>query len=419
MAPKPHELTPDAQAILLLCATLGSKGESPLKTPEYHKLAKWLHEHQARPGDMLAPQHREDFLAKAPLDESRLRRLLERGALLALKVEEWAQRNIWVLTRGDAAYPRRYKQRLQHAAPPVLFGVGNAELLERGGLAIVGSRDVDFAGLSFTRQLAERCTMLDIAVISGGARGVDEEAMTAAVNAGGTIVGVLANDLQRGAVSKKYRQALLEGRAVLVSPYDPAAGFHAGNAMGRNKLVYTLSDATAIVSSDFDKGGTWAGAKENLAANWVPLLVRDEPNVPEGNRALLAKGARALKLPDLAGDTLNSLLAVEAAPPPSAPAEAPRMGGQAVESAGELDLFPIVWPHLATQLTTARSEQMLAGVCHVTAPQMRQWLLRAVEQRLVEKVTEKKKVSYRLLAPTTTSPLANPGQVHQMSLFGT
>ena len=42
---------------------------------------------------------------------------------------------------------------------------------------------------------------------------------------------VLADSLARAAVAGKYRSALRDGRLVLISPYDPDAGFNVGNAM--------------------------------------------------------------------------------------------------------------------------------------------------------------------------------------------
>lgn len=61
--------------------------------------------------------------------------------------------------------------------------------------------------------------------------------------------------------------------------------------MGRNRLIYTLSDYAIVVASDAGKGGTWAGATEVLKAGWVPLFVLHHPAMPEGNRQLIEKGA--------------------------------------------------------------------------------------------------------------------------------
>jgi hypothetical protein len=60
-----------------------------------------------------------------------------------MPVERWSARAIWVMSRADANYPRRFKTRLKEDAPPLLYGCGDAELLEMGGLAVVGSRHVD------------------------------------------------------------------------------------------------------------------------------------------------------------------------------------------------------------------------------------------------------------------------------------
>ena len=72
------------------------------------------------------------------------------------------------------------------------------------------------------------------------------------------------------------------------------APFSAGAAMGRNKLIYALSDVAVVVSSAEGSGGTWAGALEALKGGWVPVVARSGPGVPPGNAALVARGARAL-----------------------------------------------------------------------------------------------------------------------------
>ena len=67
--------------------------------------------------------------------------------------------------------------------------------------------------------------------------------------------------------------------------------------MGRNKLIYTLADYALVISSDFNKGGTWAGSTENLKNGWVPLFVMDSMHMPEGNKMLLEKGAISMPNP--------------------------------------------------------------------------------------------------------------------------
>jgi DNA processing protein len=88
------------------------------------------------------------------------------------------------------------------------------------------------------------------------------------------------------------RDGLAASRALLLSPYDPGAGFLVGHAMARNKLIYGLSQAGLVVSTDFEKGGTWSGAVEQLDRyRFVPLYVRRDGR-SRGAEALLARGAK-------------------------------------------------------------------------------------------------------------------------------
>ncbi len=61
-------------------------------------------------------------------------------------------------------------------------------------------------------------------------------------------------------------------------------GFSVGAAMGRNKIIYGASDYSVVVSSDYQKGGTWAGAVETLTAGWCPVFVRSGTSVGPGNK---------------------------------------------------------------------------------------------------------------------------------------
>src|SRR5258708_24895620 len=102
-------------------------------------------------------------------------------------------------------------------------------------------------------------------IVSGGAKGIDQAAMRGGLEGGGEVGGVLADSLETTAMNREHRNLLIDGRLVLVSPYDPNAGFNVGNAMQRNKLIYALADAALVVSSDLERGGTWTGAVEQLA----------------------------------------------------------------------------------------------------------------------------------------------------------
>ena len=286
-------LTRDTQAIILLCGVLGKESAvKPLSLTEYSKLVQWLINVQLRPGDLLVPENIGEASIGSGLDNERLKSLLVRGVQLGFAIEEWNRNGIWIISRSDEEYPVRYKKHLKDKAPPLLFGVGNRALLQGGGLGIVGSRNVDGEGEAFTRNVAELCALNQIPVVSGGARGVDQISMKATLEAGGFAIGVLAENLLKKSLERDARHAIADERLLLLSPYHPNARFTVGTAMGRNKLIYAMADYGLVVSSEYKKGGTWAGAEEELRRdNAIPVFVRVGANVPSGNTKLLDLGA--------------------------------------------------------------------------------------------------------------------------------
>jgi predicted Rossmann fold nucleotide-binding protein DprA/Smf involved in DNA uptake len=146
----------------------------------------------------------------------------------------------------------------------------------------------------FAQRLARSCAEAGFIVISGGARGVDSAAQDEAIEAGGRVVAVLAESLERAIQKRAILAAVRAGTLTLLTPFHPATPFSVGVAMARNRLVYCLSDAAVVVSSSESEGGTWAGAVENLERGWVALYVRSSPGSPSGNRALVSKGGRPL-----------------------------------------------------------------------------------------------------------------------------
>ena len=269
------DLSPNAQAILLLTAPLltgGRKGtakspitgrkarsEKPLTGGEYRDFARQLRESRQEPADLLEHGALKTFeQSRTTLDLARLQRLLNRGFLLAQAMERWRARAIWVVTRADADYPRRLKTRLRGNSPPVLYGCGDPAFLDGGGLAVVGSRKVSEELIGYTEGIGHLAATAGIAIVSGGARGIDQAAMRGTLEAGGRSIGVLANGLERAALNRDNRAALMDGRLALVCPYDPSVRFLVGYTMQRNKLIYALSDAALVVNSDHGHGGTWA-----------------------------------------------------------------------------------------------------------------------------------------------------------------
>jgi DNA processing protein len=264
-----NQVSANTQAILLLTAPLitgrGEHSKELLTVSEYAKLARFLHHKECQPADLVVAGGSELVLELGKIVNSdRLKRLVARGFLLSQAIERWQARSIWVVSKSDEAYPARLKERLKDLAPPVLYGCGDSAILNTGGLAVVGSRNADATILESATRIGELAAQAQRTIVSGGARGVDQAAMSGGLEAGGKAVGVLADSLERAALNRDHRNYLRDGQLVLLSPYDPQAGFNIGNAMQRNKLIYALADAALVVQSDYGKGGTWAGAIEQL-----------------------------------------------------------------------------------------------------------------------------------------------------------
>ena len=68
-------------------------------------------------------------------------------------------------------------------------------------------------------------------------------------------------------------KALLNGQMLLFSDTKPEIGFTVAKAMNRNKLIYAASFGTFVIASDYNKGGTWAGATEALRNSLCKVFV--------------------------------------------------------------------------------------------------------------------------------------------------
>lgn len=290
------QISANCQAILLLTAPLmvgkvRTRAEL-LKQSEYSNLTSFLRQEGFQPSDLLRTQSAVLRQAENLFVPGRLTSLLSRGFQLAQALDYWSARSIWVVSRADAGYPKRIKSRLKHEAPPIMYGCGDLDLVDNGGLAVVGSRDADDEMLSYAQRAGERAASAGRGLISGGAKGVDCSAMDGAEALGGIVCNVMAEGLAQAAISRRFRDGLQERRTLLISPYDPSAGFNVGHAIARNKFIFALADVGLVVNSDLERGGTWAGAIEQLRKlHFVPLYIRSSGKRSAGLDALRREGA--------------------------------------------------------------------------------------------------------------------------------
>jgi predicted Rossmann fold nucleotide-binding protein DprA/Smf involved in DNA uptake len=360
-----------------------------LSPGEWGRFAQWLTDEGITP-DRLIEGDPSVLLAQwtdRSVTLDRIQYLLRRSAALGVALEKWERAGLWVLTRGDADYPSSLKRLLGREAPPVLIGSGNRSLLNRGGVAIVGSRDATDDDLLFAVELGRQAAQQNTTVISGGAAGVDEHAMLGALQANGCAVGVLADRLLRSATSSKYRDFLISGALALVSSFNPEAGFDVGNAMARNKYVYCLADAAIVVATGRGKGGTWSGAIENLERRWVPLWVKFDEDPNSGASELVQRGAHwlpngAVQFADLSSE------------PADAPVASERAGGPHEQMLASQEFYQLFLRHAEhmTRLHPATLKE-LSSHLGMQEGQLKAWLAQAVEDGSLQKLS--KPVRYR------------------------
>jgi len=286
------------QATLLLCCYFNNNEVGkykPLTPTEYGPFSRWLYDNQFNPADLLRRKNEVLDLWQDPkgkISSERIEALISRGASMGFALEKWSKAGVWVISRVDTDYPKSLKNKLKDLSPPILFGAGNKALLNNSVIGFVGSRTIDAEDEMFTESKSQLAVKQGYTVVSGGAKGVDQISMLSALNAGGCCIGVLADSLFRSSVSKVYKEFLANKKLVLISPFYPEAGFNVGNAMARNKYIYSLAKAVIVVKSDHDKGGTWNGAQENLKNGWSVELVRNITY--PGNQELIKLGAYAI-----------------------------------------------------------------------------------------------------------------------------
>lgn len=282
----------DSNAILTLCSHVCvGEGVRPLEPKEYSELAKKLGNIGKSPKDLFdfTAQDFEQFLELSSDAIVRVKRLLDRNASLRFDLGQYSIMGIETVTRADTEYPQKLKKKLGNACPPIFYYAGDLSLLDRKYIGYVGARTVTVKDIDFTKNAVRKTTSLGYGVVSGGAKGIDTVSGTEALLNGSFAVEYLSDSLMKKLKSSDTVRNIQNGNLLLLSVSKPDAGFNVGFAMMRNRYIYAQSEATVIVRSDLNKGGTWTGAAENLKNNWCSTLCW-EYDYP-GNKALIEKGA--------------------------------------------------------------------------------------------------------------------------------
>jgi DNA processing protein len=184
----------------------------------------------------------------------------------------------------------------QNGHPPmVLWALGPARLdeLTQRSAAIVGTRACTAYGEHVAADLAAGLVERDVAVISGGAYGIDGAAHRAALATDGVTVAVLA-----GGIDIPYpagHSALLHrisGSGLLVTEYPPGTRPARYRFLTRNRLVAAFAGATVVVEAGLRSGAANTAAWANMmgrAVCAVPGPVTSAASA--GSHQLLKRGA--------------------------------------------------------------------------------------------------------------------------------
>jgi predicted Rossmann fold nucleotide-binding protein DprA/Smf involved in DNA uptake len=290
-------VTAAERGFLLLCADLGD-GRKPLTPAQLRTLRARVLARTGETEDPNRPMTAADLRALG-YDEAfsaRVSELLGRERELISYLSVAAELGIRPLTRISESYPARLRC-LGDAAPAVLFCRGNAVLLNRPGVSLVGSRELSPEGARFARRVGELAAAEGLVLISGNARGADQAAQEACLSAGGSVAAVLPDGLQDHTPENDRIVYLCEWGWHL-----PMAGYR---ALERNRLIHALGEKTLVAQSHLS-GGTWSGSEENLRRGWSPLFVHDDGS--EGCGALISLGGVPVK-----PESLHSLRGLEPA----------------------------------------------------------------------------------------------------------
>jgi len=182
-------------------------------------------------------------------------------------------------------YPQTLKANLKTKfSPPVIYTKGNTQIFEENSIAIVGSRDASEVSLKFTDNIARLASKDFKVVVSGFAKGVDQQALESAIKYVGRSIIVLPQGILTftSGMNKYYKQ-IVEGNVVVVSTFHPKSVWSAGLAMARNPIIYGLAKDIYVAQSS-NKGGTWEGVRKGLKMGSV-IYVR-QPNTGENNSNL-------------------------------------------------------------------------------------------------------------------------------------
>lgn len=281
-------MTGRERGFLLLASHLGDSSRKPLTGPQLRSLAQRVREmdvddpdRDLTEGDLMALGYGR-AMAKRMMEllseEERLDHYLSRGK----------RAGCVCVTRVSREYPVLLRQRLGLDAPAVLWCSGDLNLLNTPGVALVGSRDLLDENRRFAAEVGKQAVKQGLSLISGNARGADRTAQEAALEAGGNVISIVADEL----TGHTIRDGVL-----WVSEDGFAEPFSAQRALRRNRIIHALGWRTFVAQTRANMGGTWDGTVKNLRFGWSEVYCCNDGS--QGCALLCSMGAFPVQAEDL------------------------------------------------------------------------------------------------------------------------
>ncbi|MDE6504608.1 MAG: DNA-processing protein DprA [Clostridia bacterium] len=283
----------NSDAIKIFCSRLcAGENTAPLETREWGDLCSLMIDKGLQPFELLDFSERNfnNVLGLSENYAQRLIKLADRRGKLFAEIEKLENNGVTVLTRADKEFPENLKKNLGNMCPPVLYCMGDISLLSGKYAGFTGSRRAEEKDEAFTRLMVRKTAANGYGVVSGGARGVDAFAEDEGVKIGCGVLEFPSEGILRRLRSEKVFCAVQDGALLLLSAALPYAPFNSAYAIMRNRYIYAQSSGTVVVRSDLGKGGTWAGATDNLKHGFCAEFCRSVAEYA-GNAALIKRGA--------------------------------------------------------------------------------------------------------------------------------
>lgn len=177
------------------------------------------------------------------------------------------------LIQGVRSIPEEQQERMGFRSGglgAMIWIAGKAELVKRPCVAVVGARSVSAEGAARARRLARELAQAGVVVVSGLAKGVDTEALTAAMEAGGRVIAVIGTPITRAypAGNRRLQESMYKEH-LLVSQFAPDKRVFPSNFPERNKLMAAISDATVIVEASDQSGSLHQAAECTRLGRWL------------------------------------------------------------------------------------------------------------------------------------------------------